>query len=216
MQSKTLMLAGSLVVALAISGQSLGKVAEEEAAELGKSLTPLGGEKAANADGSIPEWSGKWEGLPPGLSYDGPGSKQPDPYADEKPLFSITPENFQDYKENLSDGQIALFRTAKGSLIKIMVTLNTRRPEEHRYRLFGVDGSAEWFGYEQFARRLTRSQETRDGWERIPIGYAAVDDDTTTGHGGADSKVARAFIDSVKASTTAWLRVPTPRPPGRR
>ena len=97
-----------------------------------------------------------------------------------------------------SDGQIALFQTAKGHLIKIMVTLNTRRPEEHRYRLFGVDGSAEWFGYEQFARRLTRSQETRDGWERIPIGYAAVDDDTTTGHGGADSKVARAFIESIR------------------
>ncbi|MBS12551.1 MAG: hypothetical protein CME19_13215 [Gemmatimonadetes bacterium] len=97
-----------------------------------------------------------------------------------------------------SDGQIALYQTAKGHLIKIMVTLNTRRPEEHRYRLFGVDGSAEWFGYEQFARRLTRSQETRDGWERIPIGYAARDDDTTTGHGGADSKVAKAFVDAIR------------------
>jgi len=97
-----------------------------------------------------------------------------------------------------SDGQIALYQTAKGHLIKIMVTLNTRRPEEHRYRLFGVDGSAEWFGYEQFARRLTRSQETKSGWERIPIGYAGRDDDTTTGHGGADPKVARAFTDAIR------------------
>jgi len=96
-----------------------------------------------------------------------------------------------------SDGQIALYQTEKGRLIKIMVTLNTRRPEEHRYRLFGIDGSAEWFGYEQFARRLTRGQATRGGWERIPIGYAARDDDTSTGHGGADSKVARAFIDAI-------------------
>lgn len=97
-----------------------------------------------------------------------------------------------------SDGQIALYQTAKGYLIKIMVTLNTRRPEEHRYRLFGVDGSAEWFGYEQFARRLTRDQETKGGWERIPIGYAGRDDDTTTGHGGADSKVAAAFVDAIR------------------
>ena len=106
-----------------------------------------------------------------------------------------------------TDGQIALYQTAKGHLIKIMVTLNTRRPEEHRYRLFGVDGSAEWFGYEQFARRLTRDQETRDGWERIPIGYAARDDDTSTGHGGADSKVARAFIDAIRNGKSAPIDV---------
>ena len=30
----------------------------EEIARLGKDLTPLGGEKAGNADGSIPEWTG--------------------------------------------------------------------------------------------------------------------------------------------------------------
>jgi len=106
-----------------------------------------------------------------------------------------------------TDGQIALFQTAKGHLIKIMVTLNTRRPEEHRYRLFGVDGSAEWFSYEQFARRLTRAQQTRDGWERIPIGFAAQDDDTTTGHGGADSKVARAFIEAIRNATPAPIDV---------
>jgi predicted dehydrogenase len=105
------------------------------------------------------------------------------------------------------DGQIALYQTEKGHLIKIMVTLNTRRPEEHRYRLFGIDGSAEWFGYEQFARRLTRSQETRSGWERIPIGYAARDDDTTTGHGGADSKVARAFIEAIGNGTPSPIDV---------
>mgnify|MGYP006098915011 CR=1 FL=1 len=106
-----------------------------------------------------------------------------------------------------SDGQIALYQTAKGHLIKIMVSLNTRRPEEHRYRLFGVDGSAEWFGYEQFARRLTRSQETSDGWERIPIGYAALEDDTSTGHGGADSKVAKAFIDAIQNNTPSPIDV---------
>src|SRR4029079_5824567 len=47
-----------------------------------------------------------------------------------------------------SDGQIALFQTQKGVLIKILITLSTRRPAEHRYRLFGVEGSAEWFSYE--------------------------------------------------------------------
>ena len=96
-----------------------------------------------------------------------------------------------------SDGQIALFQTQKGILIKIMVTLNTRRPEEHRYRLFGTEGSAEWFSYEKCCRRFSRGEETRQGWEVIPIGHAARGDDTSTGHGGADLKVARGFTEAV-------------------
>lgn len=109
MQSKTFQLATSLVVALSVAGPAMAKVSEQEAARLGQDLTPFGGEKAANADGSIPEWTGKWQGLPPGLEYDGPGSKQPDPYEAEQPLFSITPQNYQEHKDNLSEGQLALF-----------------------------------------------------------------------------------------------------------
>jgi hypothetical protein len=85
------------------------KVSEEEASRLGVDLTPLGGEVAANEDGSIPAWSGKWKGVPDGLKYDSPTGKRPDPYGDEKPLFSITPENHMQYKDQLSEGQIAMF-----------------------------------------------------------------------------------------------------------
>ena len=37
---------------------AFGAVTPQEAAHLGEDLTPLGGEKAANADGSIPAWTG--------------------------------------------------------------------------------------------------------------------------------------------------------------
>src|SRR5687768_8711241 len=96
-----------------------------------------------------------------------------------------------------ADGQIALFQTAKGALIKIMVTLNTARPEEHRYRIFGTAGGAEWFSYEKCARRFSRGDETRSGWEVVPIGFAAVGDDRTAGHGGADLKLARHFTQAI-------------------
>ena len=96
-----------------------------------------------------------------------------------------------------SDGQIALFETAKGALIKIMVTLNTPRPEEHRYRVFGVAGGAEWFSYERCARRFSRGAEARSGWEVVPIGFAARGDDPRAGHGGADLKLARAFTQHI-------------------
>ena len=96
-----------------------------------------------------------------------------------------------------SDGQIALFETARGALIKIMVTLSTRRPAEHRYRLFGTEGSAEWFSYEGHCRRLDRARAEKEGWERIEIGAAGAADDPTAGHGGTDLKTARAFANAV-------------------
>ena len=106
-----------------------------------------------------------------------------------------------------SDGQIALLHTAKGTLIKIMVTLNTRQPSGHRYRIMGTDGSAEWFSYEGFCRRLDREREEKDGWERIDIGSAARDADTSTGHGGTDLQLARAFTSAVLAGKPAPIDV---------
>lgn len=86
---------------------ALAAVSAEQAAELGKSLTPMGAEAAANADGSIPAYEGKWLGAPPTVNYD--GRFNPDPYADEKPLFSITADNLKNYADKLGEGQKALF-----------------------------------------------------------------------------------------------------------
>lgn len=41
-----------------IHGMAAAAVGAEEAAKLGKTLTPLGAEKAGNKDGSIPAWDG--------------------------------------------------------------------------------------------------------------------------------------------------------------
>ncbi len=100
---------GALLFAALVSGGVQAKVSEEEAARLGKDLTPLGGEVAGNEDGTIPEWTGKWKGVPPGVDYGGPKTKAPSPYADEEPLFTITAQNYKDYKDRLIEGQIAMF-----------------------------------------------------------------------------------------------------------
>ncbi|MFL8988435.1 DUF1329 domain-containing protein [Pseudomonas sp. QLc11A] len=107
-QHKTLLL--SVLLASSFSSVALAKSSPEEAARLGRELTPMGAEKAGNADGSIPAWSGKWRGAPPNLNYAGSGSQYPNPYADEKPLFTITAQNMAQYEGKLSDGQKALFR----------------------------------------------------------------------------------------------------------
>ena len=98
-----------------------------------------------------------------------------------------------------SDGQYALFKTAKGRLIRILVTLNTRRPGAHNYRLFGTDGSVEWYSHEGFCRRLDREREEKEGWERVDIGTARTDADVSSGHGGTDIWTAITFTRALLA-----------------
>ncbi len=92
---RTLTLIGALLFALNVQA----KVSPEEAAKLGDSLTPVGAEKAANADGSIPAWEpaeqrGKLSGeYPSNPAYDA-----------EQPLYTITKANMAEYAEMLSDG----------------------------------------------------------------------------------------------------------------
>jgi hypothetical protein len=82
-------------------------VSPEEAARLGKDLTPLGAERAGNADGSIPEWNPANLVIPPDFE---PGSDHyPDPYRDEKPLYTVDVENWRDYSDILTEGTQGLF-----------------------------------------------------------------------------------------------------------
>ncbi|WP_079435173.1 DUF1329 domain-containing protein [Zoogloea sp. LCSB751] len=93
----------TLMLALGASGIAGAALTPEEIKQLGTTLTPWGAIKAGNADGSIPAYSG---GIEPPPSYD-PKKPQfrPDPFANEKPLFSITAANMAKYEDKLSAGQ---------------------------------------------------------------------------------------------------------------
>lgn len=59
MNRKTYLPALLLSAGLAcLSAQVQAKVSPEEAARLGQELTPMGAEKAGNAEGTIPAWTG--------------------------------------------------------------------------------------------------------------------------------------------------------------
>lgn len=98
-------IAASIAIAVA-SHSALADVSAEQAARLGADLTPLGGEKAGNADGSIPAWTGGITSPPAGYE---PGGFHVDPFPGDTPLFTITAANYKEYAELLSDGQKALF-----------------------------------------------------------------------------------------------------------
>ena len=91
------------MVATGVAAQSL---TQSEIDQLGTTLTPIGAEKAGNADGSIPEWTG---GIPTNAGKDLPNNFSENPFKNEKPEFEITAQNYQQYKDKLTPGQMAMF-----------------------------------------------------------------------------------------------------------
>lgn len=84
-----------------------GKTTNEQIARLGKDLTPVGAEKAGNKDGTIPPWEGGVTKAPAGFD---PNKGVADPFAADKPLYTITGANAEQYKDKLAPGQLALLK----------------------------------------------------------------------------------------------------------
>ncbi|MCK8685798.1 DUF1329 domain-containing protein [Pseudomonas umsongensis] len=103
--TKSLFHAGVLGLSL-LATSVMAAVPAAEADKLGKSLTPMGAEMAGNADGSIPAWKPMSKNAG---SVDSKGFLS-DPYASEKPLFTITAQNVDQYKDKLAPGQYAMFK----------------------------------------------------------------------------------------------------------
>src|SRR5690606_36681651 len=94
---------GFLVLA-ACAFQVQAKVDATQAARLGQDLTPLGAERAGNAAGSIPAWTG---GVQPPAGYT-PGMHHPDPFAADPVLYKVDQSNVSQYAALLPEGQRAL------------------------------------------------------------------------------------------------------------
>tara|TARA_R110000796_G_scaffold128939_1_gene244572 strand:- start:90 stop:1463 length:1374 start_codon:yes stop_codon:yes gene_type:complete len=103
---KTWLGAGGLALSLMASSVMAQSLTQEEINSLGDTLTPIGAEKAGNAAGTIPEWTG---GLDSGAGEDLGNGFQSNPFADEQPEFVITAQNYQEHRDHLTPGQVALF-----------------------------------------------------------------------------------------------------------
>lgn len=106
----------------------------------------MGAEKAASKSGTIPAWTGGYvlatqAGKMTGI--------RPDPFAAEKPLFSITAANFEKYADQLPEGAKVLFRKYPGYRMDVYPT--------HRSAAFpqGV--------YDNVFRNATRAHAAPEG-----------------------------------------------------
>ena len=111
----------ALGAALALAATAAFAVpTEEEIARLGgPELTPVGAERAGNAEGTIPEWTGGVTEPPPGWQ---PGMKRPDLFGDDEILFTIDASNVDQHADKLTPGQIALIKSYEGYRMDVYPT----------------------------------------------------------------------------------------------
>ena len=110
-QSKKIAKPIQTLVALALfslASQAGAEATEEEIARLGQDLTPLGAIKAGNDEGTIPAWDGGITTPPADYQQ---GDHHPDPYADDKILFTINKSNMAQHEDKLTAGHKALLNT---------------------------------------------------------------------------------------------------------
>ncbi len=94
----------SLAPALAAAGAK-----PDQVGRLDRDLTPMGSERAGNADGTIPAWTGGLTRADWPAGYQ-PGDHHPDPFAADRPLFRIDASNYTQYADKLSVGAQEMFK----------------------------------------------------------------------------------------------------------
>jgi len=145
---RTTKLLVAALVSVVSASSVLAAVTAEEAARLAGDLTPVGAERAGNADGSIPAWDGSGTPVPAGWK---PGGDYPNPFPDEKPIYQVTLENAAQYAEILPEGVKAL--------------LDRHGPAGFRLDVYPTHRNAaqpQWF-YDGSARNATGAQLVADG-----------------------------------------------------
>ena len=110
--------------------QAQAKVDSTQAARLGQDLTPLGGERAGNAAGTIPAWDG---GLAqPRANYQ-PGMHHPDPYSADAPLYQINSQNLAQYQAQLPAGLKALLEKNPDYFLRVFPTRRSAAAPQRIY-----------------------------------------------------------------------------------
>lgn len=103
-------------------------------------LTPVGAERAGNAEGSIPAWTGGYTTVPAGWQ---PGQYMPDFFAADPIVVTIDSSNMAQHADKLAEGTMALM-SKYGFSVKVYPTHRT--------------GSAPQWVYDNIAKNCTTAQ----------------------------------------------------------
>ncbi|MEH6579939.1 MAG: DUF1329 domain-containing protein [Amphritea sp.] len=135
-------------------------ISVDDVKRLTTDLTPLGAERAANADGTIPQWTGGLTEAPAG--WPNKNNYRPNPHADDKAQFTITAANMDQYADKLPEAAKAMLK-AYPDTFKMNV-YPTRRTAAY----------PQWY-YDNIAKNSTTAKLTNNGnaiegvWASIPF-----------------------------------------------
>ncbi|MDE0458707.1 MAG: DUF1329 domain-containing protein, partial [Chromatiales bacterium] len=135
-KSTTIRFGAALVLGCVLASPASAGLSADQLARLGQDLTPLGGERAGNADGTIPEWTGGITGPPAGYAH---GEHHRDPYAGDEPLFVIDASNLDEHRDRLSVGHQRMLETYPSFSMQVYPT---RRSASAPQRIYDATRSA--------------------------------------------------------------------------
>ena len=135
--NRHLKLATVAVVGGLVSGYALAALSEADVERLNKDLTPTGATRAGNADNTIPEWKGGLTVPPAGWK---PEQGYTDPFAYEKPLFTIAGANADRYKDKLSPGLLALLKKYPDFRMLVYPSHRTAALPDQAYLVIKAEG----------------------------------------------------------------------------
>lgn len=114
-----------------------------DASLLNTTLTPTGGERAGNAAGTIPAWTGGLTSIPAGFTWDPKKTLPPDFFASDAMLYQINAANMAQYGDLITPG-LQMLMKSKGFYIKVYPTHRTH-------------ALPQWM-YDNIAKNVTRAQ----------------------------------------------------------
>jgi hypothetical protein len=120
----------SILLLTALALQAQAKVDASQAARLERDLTPLGGERAGNAAGTIPAWTGGLATPPAGYE---PGMHHPDPYAGDKLLYRVDSQNLAQYEPQLPIGLKTLLQENPSFYLRVFPTRRSAAAPQRIY-----------------------------------------------------------------------------------
>lgn len=119
-----------LVALTAVILPAHGKVDADQAARLGRDLTPLGAERAGNAAGTIPEWNGGVTTAPMGYTV---GMHHLDPFAADTPMVKINQHNLDQHRAQLPMGTQKLIERNPEYYVQVFPTRRSASAPQRIY-----------------------------------------------------------------------------------
>ena len=117
----------------------------------------------------------------------------------------MEPDNkYNPFKKGAENG-VALFRTAKGAVIRILICFGAYVNQDHNFSMLGTKGMIETDRTKPLgeAHSFARMEEVPDSFRNkleIPVTLHFVGE-SDAGHGGSDAKMMRAFIKCIVEDT---------------